>query len=190
MSCENFKDDSMNSQVYILLQLEHRKLGKRLTVVCLHLKACEEYHDLRAQQIEYLLPKLKRHILDDSVNREADLRKHALIICGDFNGGPEEKFYETVVSDTGFGQLVDSYSTRGVKQPTFYAVRQIGDGEKTSTVREEKKLDFMFFTKENLELTEILELPPSDEPLIADHGLPNLKCSSDHLSIVSSFKFL
>ena len=185
MACEAIKSEGpMDSQVFVTVQLEHRKTERRFTVVCLHLKASDEYFPKREKQIKYVLEFVKRHLLDANDENRDELRKKALIMCGDFNGGPEEKYYEHIVNDGELGQMTDSYTIDGVKQPTLYVVRQAEQLE-----RVKKTLDFIFYSKETLQLTENLQLPAEDETTLDQQGLPNLRHSSDHFSLVSSFRF-
>lgn len=166
----------------------------------LHLKASDDYWLKREKQIEYVLKFVKRHILgyNSGGNNDQDnemLRQNSLIMCGDFNGGPEEKFYERVVTDSQLGKMLDSYTTttttrdddqegKSVKQPTLFVVRQAEQLERVT-----KTLDYIFYSSATLQLTENLELPPVDDPLLYEQGLPNLRHSSDHFSLVSSFRF-
>lgn len=177
-------DTDIDSQVFIVVQLEHRKTRRQLTVVCLHLKASDDYSQKREQQIRDVLRRVKQHLREGG---DVELAKQPLIMCGDFNGGPEEKFYQHVVSDSELGGMIDSYTSTSdqAKRPTLYVVRQAEKQERVV-----KTLDFMFYSKETLQLTENLELPPDDDPSIVEHGLPNLRHSSDHLSLVSSFRFI
>lgn len=186
MRCENLKtDQELDSQVLLIVQLEHLKQSRKLTVVCLHLKSQDECFERREKQIEFVLSAVKQHLL--GINSDpGELRRQAVIICGDLNGGPEEKFYEKIVQEQDLDQLVDAYSINGPKKPTLRVVRQADD----KLVQVDKTLDFMFYTRNNLQLTETLDLPPDDEGLTREQGWPNLSWPSDHISLISSFKFV
>lgn len=85
---------------------------------------------------------------------------------------------------TDLAKLRDAYSHNLTesKQPTTIKLRQSYGG----MLR--RAIDYVFYRVDNLELTEILDLPLSD-PLINEQGLPNLTYSSDHLALACGFKF-
>jgi mRNA deadenylase 3'-5' endonuclease subunit Ccr4 len=183
MSCEKiFTDSEINSQIFIILCLKHKQTGTLLTVVCLHLKAKESNHERRAKQISEILRTINTHLyaIDN------DLNKHAVLVCGDFNGEPFEQFYDLMIKVSELG-LKDAYSIIPsqfnqtlIKEPTSIKYRN----EDTQIRR---AIDYVFFSEKKLQLTGYLELPIND-PLINQQGLPNLAFSSDHLSLVCDFK--
>lgn len=180
MSCEKIVINSeVNSQVFIILQLKHKQSGKCVTLVCLHLKSKIEYHEKRESQIKEVLASLKVHLRGSFEN---EIRDNCVILCGDFNGEPFEKFHDLIVND-GDLSLKDAYSLVSIpKEATTIKIR----GEDGQMLR--RAIDYIFFTQMNLQLTEYLELPDGDL-LINEQGLPNLAFPSDHLSLVASFKF-
>lgn len=179
MSCEKIVLNSdINSQVFVIIQLRHKPSGNLVTLVCLHLKFKVENHERRDSQIGEILKALKAHLFSSfgSVN------KHPVIMCGDFNGEPFEKFYKKIVKN-GDLDFRDAYTFEpNPKQPTTIKKR----GEEGKMLR--RGIDYIFYTQDKLELTEYLELPENDL-LINEQGLPNLSHASDHLSLVASFKF-
>lgn len=179
MSCEKIVTDSeINGQVFIIMHLKHRLTQTPLTVVCVHLKAKVQNEEKRTQQIGEILKSLVQHLY--GIDKE--LERHAVVMCGDFNGEPFEKFHELVLKVNELN-LNDAYSLlNGPKQPT--TIKFKGDGG--SLLR--RAIDYVFFTQRNLTLAGYLELPTNDL-LINEQGLPNLAFSSDHLSLVCDFKF-
>jgi nocturnin len=180
MACEKIiTNNSIDSQVFIILQLKHKSSNKNLTIVCLHLKSNEKNHEKRTNQIKYLLPVLERHVSQSVF----DMKKHPVLICGDFNGEPFEDFYRLIVENETI-KLSDAYSVISEpKQPTTIKFRE------THANMLKRGIDYMFYTTVNLELTETFELPVNDQ-LVAEQGLPNLRYSSDHFALACSFKFL
>jgi nocturnin len=180
LSCEKIIiDNDINAQVFIILRLKHKQSGNLLTVVCLHLKSKDEYHQKREAQIKEILKTLKFHI----EGSELILKKHPLIICGDFNGEPFENFYKNIMNNEDFNHLKDAYMFENEnKQATTIKIMPTNK----SMIR--RAIDYIFYNQENLVLNSYLELPKNDD-LIEQEGLPNLKYSSDHLSLVCDFEF-
>ncbi len=178
MSCEKIiTNGEINSQIFIILQLKHRPSGKLVTVVGVHLKSKEPNYEKRQHQIEEVLKAIKLHC-----SNLKDFDKHPLLLCGDFNGAPFEKFYQTITEDAELNHLVDAYSVNvKKKEPTTIKIRN------GSMLRRE--IDYIFFNRAALQLQSLLELPHNDE-IIERQGLPNLKYSSDHLSLVCDFKLI
>lgn len=197
MSCEKIQtDSSINSQIFIIAQFKHKPSKRTFTLVCLHLKARSEQGEKREKQMKFVMNALKQHLtgsVDCFDSLANPTNKHAVIMCGDFNGGPDENFYNVVTRDPHI-DLNDAYTivsttdeTRPpIKQPTLYIVKDLEGGD---VLNVQKELDYMFYTRQSLQLTEILELPV-DDVLLSEQGLPNLTASSDHLSLVASFKFV
>ncbi len=184
MSCEKIViDGEVNTQTFILMHLRHRPTGQPLTVVCLHLKAKVPNHEKRAQQVTEILRLLVQHLR----GIDKDLERHAVIVCGDFNGEPFEKFYELMTNDPLDFGFRDAYSppflNRTAKQPT--TIKYKGEGGALL----QRAIDYVFFTKSTLKLTGFLELPAENDLLVNTQGLPNLAFSSDHLSLVCDFRF-
>lgn len=163
-------------KVFIILKLKHLAANQFVNVVCLHLKAKKEHEETRAQQILFILHAIKKHL-----NVKDTKLDEPLLVCGDFNGEPFEKFYENVISDTeldlksSYAQCVDA---EGKLLPTTFKVRE-NDGLVARTI------DYIFYS--NLTHRSFLRLPSLTE-LDPKVGLPDLKFSSDHLSLVCDFE--
>ena len=177
MICEKIiLSDEINSQVFIVLQLLHRLSKKLITIVAVHLKSKVENFERREQQIKEILKAVKLHCSNLNIN------DHPLIICGDFNGAPFEKFYSNIINDETLTNLKDAYSIiADKKEPTTIKIR------KSAMLKRE--IDYIFFNKNSLKLCGYLDLPKNNE-LIENIGLPNLQYSSDHLSLVCDFSFV
>ena len=186
LSCEKvILDDYLpTSQVFIILTLKHLKSNKQITLVCVHLKSKEEYHEKRADQMKYILNKIKQHLhFSNCGNLETD----RIIICGDFNGEPFEKFYKLIVNND-----TDEYLQTNLEDA--YTITEPNKIKQPTTIKYRKKkmimrgIDYVFFNKNTFRLVNYLELPKNNE-LINKFGLPNLQYSSDHLSLVCDFEF-
>ena len=68
----------------------------------MHLKATENFTELRKQQTEFIMNVLSEHM------NEISLKKQCLCICGDFNGERIEEFYNVIVRNKSF-QNEDSF---------------------------------------------------------------------------------
>lgn len=177
MSCEKvIVDSEINSQIFIILQLKHKKSGKHFTLVCIHLKSKEVNSKIRFNQIKSILDVVGKHV-EGCVD---DTSAHPVIMCGDFNGEPFEQFYSEIVNYSLF-KFRDAYTVSSdLKERTTFKMGP-------SSIK--RAIDYIFFTQNNLQVTEILELPVNDL-LLNEQGLPNVTYSSDHLSLVCNFKFL
>jgi nocturnin len=152
-----------------------------LTVVCLHLKAKPDQAAKRADQISYILSNIKSHL---NIKSLKDSDQHPLLICGDFNGDPFEKFFEIIANDKEINlanSYADSIDSNGKPQSTTFKIR-------ASTGLVSRTIDYIFYSKSNLSRVDYLQLPSENEidNLIA---LPSLSYPSDHISLVCDFQF-
>lgn len=177
MSCEKvIVNNEIHNQIFIILQLKHKKTGKVITVVCLHLKSKAQNHERREGQTRTILERVALHCSRENIH------EHPIFMCGDFNGAPTEKFYQLIVEDERITNLKDAYSISvDKKESTSIKIRD------SKFLRRE--IDYIFFNTKAIVLCGYLKLPVNDE-LIEKEGLPNAKYSSDHLSLVCDFKFI
>ena len=82
--------------MFIIIQLKHKFARKRVTIVCVHLKAFPEYADKRLEQMKFIMNVLKEHLI---CNQE-DILKQPVIMCGDFNGSSQEPFFNFILSQS------------------------------------------------------------------------------------------
>jgi nocturnin len=178
LHCENICVNDVNhSQVFVVLQLEHLSSKKLLTIVCLHLKSKIPSANKRTEQMEYILKILKRHL-----NTVKDLDKHPIIVCGDFNGEPYEKFYSLIMSDDILSfenSYIGCVDSDGKDLPSTFKIRE-PNGLISRTI------DYIFYTKKSLNLIQYLKLPNTNEI----DALPNLSYPSDHLSLCCDFELI
>lgn len=143
------------------MQLEHRHSKQRISILCAHLKAFDEFQDRRTYQTEVIIENLK---MDEHVLNEP------LIICGDFNGEHTEPFYKLITNDQ-LLKLSDAYF----------------DERKKDNGNFSKNVDYIFYTNSNLKLIDYLETRFYKKN---SFGYPNFEYPSDHLSIVCDFQFV
>lgn len=153
------------SQVFIIVQLKHKFTKKRVTIICVHLKAYSDFSNKRAAQTEFILKVLKHHVLETEIG---DVNNQAVIICGDMNGDFLEPFYEKIVKDEVF-RFRDVY-------PKFAH----------SNRRQKNAIDYIFYTDKSLNLMTFLEVCV---PSMTRHfEIPCLEYPSDHFSLVCDFQ--
>ena len=183
MSCEKIvapgEQSTYDSQIFIIAEFKHLASGKHVTIVSIHLKSKAENYEKRANQIEYILKVVSKHV-HESLRSSELIDKHSVIMCGDFNGEPFEKFYSTIVEMPLFG-FRDAYSQE-TKQPTTIKYRANHDGLL------KRAIDYVFYRPACLEVTEFLDLPVENH-IVNEQGLPNLLYSSDHLALACGFRF-
>ena len=171
----------VNSQVFVVLQLRHVPSNRLVTVCDLHLKAKVEWADKRDMQMKYILSRIKMYLR--GINIFFNFKKHPLIMCGDFNGEPFEKFYASILNERGMG-LRDAYPMiNGTKQYTTVKFKE------PNGAMIKRAIDYVFYNTHTLDVTGYLELPSEEDSFVYQQGLPNLAYSSDHLSLVCDFRF-
>lgn len=148
-------------KVYIITQLKHKATGKRVNIMCVHLKAFIEYADRRIEQTDAILKKLQQ------VWSTTEERRNPIIICGDFNGQSNEPFYDLMVKQN---QFQDAYKHH-----------QASHNQKS----ERKLIDYIFYTS-NIKQMSYLGLKAHNRMF---KYLPNIQYPSDHLSLVCDFQF-
>ena len=113
------------------MQLKHKLTRKRVTIVCVHLKAFHEYAEKRLEQTKFIMNVLNEHLI---CNQE-DVAKQPVIMCGDFNGNAQEQFFKFIVS----------HSEMKLSSVDF--------------LNKKEQIDYIFYTKNNnsLKLLSYLE---------------------------------
>ena len=182
MSCEKIiVNGEICPQIYIILQLKHIKSKKIITLVCLHLKSKVKNYLRREIQMQEVLKGIKIHLSGNRWKENSILNnRHPILLCGDFNGEKFENFYEMIVNDKDLPNLVDAYTeaNNGIKEPTTIKLR--------NEIMQKRGIDYIFYRKTALKLIGYLDLPKNDA-LLDEQGLPNLRYSSDHLSLICDF---
>ena len=156
-----------SNQVVLSLLLTHRRTGKELCVATTHLKARtgDLLTSMRNEQGKDILDWLQ-------TTRES----RPVIICGDFNGEPDEPVYGTMTRNSGT-PLVCAYEQGREMEFTTWKIRETGE--------EKKILDYIFHSPE-LQTVSMLDMPTEEQ--IGEDRLPSLQFASDHLSLVADIQ--
>lgn len=119
------------------MQLKNKYTRKRVTILCLHLKAFHEFADKRLEQTKFILNVLKEHL----IGNQEDLNKQPVIICGDFNGVCKEPFYKLILNGADVKLSDINYSVK------------------------KDQIDYIFYTNKSLKLVSYLDRVEVKEPL-------------------------
>ena len=147
--------------------MRHKFTKKRVTIVCIHLKAFEDFSEKRTEQTEFVLNVLKEHMLETDIESVKD---QAVIICGDLNGNHTEDFYQLLVNDNLFN-LRDVYSNKS-----------------EANSKKRPVVDYIFYTNKSLHLINYLESDVLKTNKKKTMEIPNLAYPSDHLSLICDFQ--
>ncbi|XP_017767786.1 PREDICTED: nocturnin isoform X2 [Nicrophorus vespilloides] len=159
-----------SNQVAMLMILKVLETGKEICVVTTHLKARKGalLATLRNEQGRDLLNFLSTHCGDRPV-----------ILCGDFNAEPTEPIYSTLLNNK--FNLSSAYADcKSSEEPPYTTWKIREEGEVCHTI------DYVFYTKDKLEVDAVLEFPTGDE--IGPDRVPSNNYPSDHFSLVCDFK--
>ena len=149
------------SQFAIGIELEYN--NQRFFVLNTHLKAKEEFDDIRVQQVTCLLSYLQ------------SLENLPIIICGDFNSLPRSNAYGTM-----FNNSIGLRSVyRQENEPAYTTVKM----RKALGVKTE---DYIW--QRGFNIKNIISMPSLEE--IGPSGNPGSKYPSDHFSLVTSLAFV
>ena len=105
----------------------------------------------------------------------------SVILCGDFNGEPGEKFYDLISSGID-GGIASAYKVaNGGREPEYTTYKKRAGSDHRWCI------DYIWFSEGTLRLAEVLKLPTPQE---IGHNimLPSLRFPSDHLSLVATFE--
>lgn len=164
-------------QVALLMILKIRETGQEVCVSTTHFKAKSGalLSTLRNEQGKDLLTFVSKHCKD-----------RPLIICGDFNAEPTEPVYSTILDNNlSLGSAYADCDTNNnvssaFREPPYTTWKIRDEGEICHTI------DYIFYSKCNLEVEAVLELPTGEE--IGENRVPSLAYPSDHFSLVCDFR--
>ena len=161
------------NQVSIIYTLSVKASGKVVTIVTTHLKARVGYEELRRTQGSYLLDYIRKHY-----------KANPVVVCGDFNGHPEEPVYREFASSR-LG-LKSAYTAESGKEAkyTYWAI--VGRKGKVSELC--CTLDYIWYQKDKMAVCGLRSIPTEEE--IGPDRLPNFQYPSDHLSIAADLILL
>ncbi|XP_049819753.1 nocturnin isoform X2 [Aethina tumida] len=166
-----------SNQVALMVNLRIKETGKEVCITTTHLKARKGalLSTLRNEQGKDLL----NFVSENCGNRP-------VVLCGDFNAEPIEPVYSTILNSTTMGlssAYADCDSSNGHsadREPPYTTWKIRDEGEICHTI------DYIFYTKNNLEVESVLEFPSGEE--IGEHRIPSFAYPSDHFSLVADFK--
>ena len=134
------------------------------------MKAKKPFAHLRVSQTDAILQYL---------NERYSQRSH-VIIAGDFNGDPNEPFYDAI-RQAGFSSAYRTFLNDQEPPFTTWKFRE-NDGVESEQCR---TIDYIFYKPGGLAPVAILKLPSKES--IGPNGLPSNEYPSDHLAIETIF---
>ncbi|KAJ8979548.1 hypothetical protein NQ317_017696 [Molorchus minor] len=178
-------------QVNVIESLEHEEV---LVVANTHF-----YFHPDADHIRLLHGGLAIRYLENYINdlkKEITNKRISLIFCGDFNSVPECGVYKLYTTGTVPKDCIDysSNSEQTVQDVEFTQNLQLGSACGTPkytnfTAGFADCLDYIFYEKSNLAVTQVVPLP-SHEEVTQNTALPSVVFPSDHIALVSDLKWL
>ena len=167
---ENIEKQESN-QPALLCILRDEANEKNICFAVTHFKAKKGFEELRSVQAKSLL----KHI--EELKRDVD-SESAVIICGDFNGVPSEKFYELMENNNG-KSLQSAYKEAMGEEPSFttWKIRQ--------NVVTKHTIDYIWFSHDIFSVVSYLKLP--EEGDVPEYGFPSFKSPSDHVALCCNF---
>ena len=157
------------NQVALIANLFDKVQCRTLCCAVTHLKAKEDYMELRCSQAAELLKNISACLTED---------KSALVL-GDFNAEPTEPVCGLMEQNQHLC-MRNAYVSATGSHPEFTTWKVRPDKEDKHTI------DYVLHTQ-NLSVTGCLKVPENDS--ISDVGLPCLRYPSDHLSLVFDFSW-
>ena len=154
---------------FLAIALERVGSGKSLFVATLHLKAKKGFEEMRLAQSRDALSYIGEYTKDID----------HFVLCGDFNGIPEEPFY-SALKESNF--LDSAYHTLLGSEPEFTTCKIRSDIVYKHTI------DYMWYSKKSLAVKSILL--PMEEDQIPAEKFPSLNHPSDHIALCSDFQYL
>lgn len=164
------------NQVAIVCKFKTKE-GNEMYVAVTHLKAKSGFEEVRHQQGQFLVK-----TLEEVTGNHGNV---PLVVCGDFNAEFTEEVYKVMTSSK-LG-LVSSYAQlSGDGSEIPYTTWKVRGGAK-GIVEHSRTIDYIWYTKEKLELNSLLMMPSVED--IGKDRLPSHTYPSDHLSLVCDFMF-
>lgn len=198
--------------IAVVTLLEHRASGARLIVANAHITWDPVFKDVKLVQVAMLMDELAkigdqfarlppRLGLAEGYDKAPDYTngtKIPTIICGDFNSVPDSGVYEFLSKgkvgrdhEDFMSHIYGTYTSEGLthKLALRSAYDNIGELPFTNyTPGFQGVIDYLFYTTNSLSVTGLLgEVDPTY--LASVVGFPNAHFSSDHVSILSEFKW-
>lgn len=186
-------------QVAIVARLQYVSTQKQVIAVCTHISANFNAPHVQLAQVQIMLQQVQNYVTSKNLHHVP------IVICGDYNSTPSSEVYEYATLGKVSAQKhrdlqlkARSESMQQLPLPLNHVIplqssyaQVLGQEPKMTncTVNFSGTLDFTFYTKNLLEAVAVLDIP-SEETLFKEQGLPNSRFGSDHIPIVTLFKFL
>lgn len=195
-----------HTQVALFTLLLHRTSGRLVLVSCTHIVCAWKYPELQLRQL-VALTRFTEELLEE-LRVKYNNRPISLLICGDFNLGPASPLYEYMlrgvlpITD----EIVQRASARGadrfLNNPDGVSHSLNLDSAYRTVLGAEPRytnfkptfkdcLDYVWFKGgDSLRPVAVLA-PPSDQTLAEENGgIPSRRFPSDHIPIMSRFRWL
>eukprot|EP00795_Rhopilema_esculentum_P000578 gene578-10266_t len=169
----NNTEKQPSNQPVLICMLQSKQSEKCVCFAATHFKAKKGFEELRAVQAKSCL-----HFIEEF--RKKVSPESAVILCGDFNGAPSEKFYEILENHCG-KYLQSAYKEANGKELTYTTWKIRQDNETKHTI------DYIWFSHEQLKVVSFLDLPVEDD--VPESRFPSFSCPSDHLPLCCEFSF-
>jgi len=164
-------DGRLARQVFSILELEYIPLSAQVVFIGTHFKAKKQYAQSRTHQANALL---------DFLNTRCTKNTN-IIIAGDFNGEPDEPYYDILLRSG----LNSAYRTLMNNREPPYTTWKFKSRESNNEKEESRTIDYIFYKSEKLTPIAYLEFPTKTD--IGSNALPSANYPSDHLALQSIF---
>lgn len=163
-------DGRFGRQVFSILELEHKPTSLPLVFLGTHFKAKKQFAASRTNQAKALISFIEEYPKTTSI-----------ILAGDFNGDPDEPFYDILIRsglNSAYRVLMNNH------EPTF-TTWKFKSREEKNEKEESRTIDYIFYRSDRLVPIAYLEFPSKTD--IGLNGLPSAHYPSDHLALQSIF---
>lgn len=164
-------DGRHGQQVFSILELEYIPFSSRLIFIGTHLKAKTQFASSRVNQVNAILDYIRKEYSQDT----------NIILAGDFNGEPDESFYNILIN----ANLMSSYRYLLNNHEPPYTTWKFKSRESHNEKEESRTIDYIFYRSNRLTPIAYLNIPSKTD--IGPDGLPCASYPSDHLALQSIF---
>lgn len=150
--------------------MKHKPSSTKILFIVTHFKAKLQFYDIRKKQAQNIV---------EFISENYPNEKHVIVI-GDFNGEPNEPFYD-VIRQHGFNSAYRTMLNDSEPQFTTWKFRKHHGVES----EQYRCIDYMFYKPDGFKPLAVLRLPTKEE--IGPNGLPCDQYPSDHLALETVF---
>jgi mRNA deadenylase 3'-5' endonuclease subunit Ccr4 len=182
-----------------LLLLKEKSTGKHIAVANTHLYWGSDpvplIYQLQIIQVSIIMQELQELLSEYKLSDE----NSAILFTGDFNSTLEnavQRFLKSGKVETNEAELVDGYFKGTIEKPltipyTFNSSYEQCGGEPKFTMytkSHQKSIDYIYFNEKALKVHGVLDISP-EETYKENQFIPSVRFPSDHIALVSSFKW-